>query len=150
MEITSSDLKEGGIIPVKFTCDGEDVSPDLKWENVPHNTVSLALICDDPDAPVGTWVHWVLFNIPGNSNHLEEGIGPEKEFPNGTLHGINDFKRLGYGGPCPPNGTHRYFFRLYALDKMLDLDSGCSKADLMEAMQGHVLGQATLMAKYGR
>jgi len=150
MELTCTDIQEGGNIPVRFTCDGEDNSPGLQWTGIPQNTISLVLICDDPDAPVGTWVHWVLFNIPANVNTIEEGVDPVESIENDASHGINDFRKLGYGGPCPPNGTHRYFFRLFALDTRLNLNPGCTKADLMEAMQGHVLGQATLMGKYGR
>ena len=150
MKLTSTDIQEGGIIPVHFTCDGEDISPSLQWSEVPENTNSFALICDDPDAPVGTWVHWVLFNIPGNVRSLDQGVDAVENIGNGAIHGINDFRRLGYGGPCPPNGSHRYFFRLYALDAMLNIEPGCTKADLMEAMQGQVIDQATLMARYSR
>ncbi|MFC2125073.1 YbhB/YbcL family Raf kinase inhibitor-like protein [Bacteroidota bacterium] len=150
MELTCTEIQEGGKIPIQFTCDGEDISPGLQWTGIPEKTISLVLICDDPDAPVGTWVHWVLFNIPGNMDAIEEGVDSVESIKSGGSHGINDFRKLGYGGPCPPNGTHRYFFRLYALDTMLDLNPGCTKADLMEAMQGHILGQATLMGKYSR
>jgi Raf kinase inhibitor-like YbhB/YbcL family protein len=150
MELTSADIQEGGIIPVQFTCDGEDISPGLEWTNSPDNAISFTLICDDPDSPVGTWVHWVLINIPYHINFVEKGIHPADTLENGAFHGMNDFRKLGYGGPCPPNGPHRYFFRLFALDKRLDLNQGCTKADLMEAMQGHILDQATLMGKYGR
>jgi Raf kinase inhibitor-like YbhB/YbcL family protein len=150
MELTSTDIQEGGMIPIRFTCDGEDISPALQWSGVPENTKSFALICDDPDAPVGTWIHWVLFNIPGSVNNLDQGVNAVESIENGGIHGINDFRSLGYGGPCPPNGSHRYFFRLYALDTLLDIEPGCTKADLMEAMQRHVLDQATLMARYSR
>ena len=138
------------MIPVRFTCDGDDISPDLRWANAPENTKSFALICEDPDAPVGTWIHWVIFNIPAEIDHLEEQIEPFEHSNNGMIHGLNDFRRLGYGGPCPPNGIHRYFFRLYALDEELDCSPRCLKADVMEAMQGHVLAQAALMGKYSR
>jgi len=131
MELTSTDIQEGGMIPVQFTCDGDDISPALLWSGVPENTNSYALICDDPDAPVGTWVHWVLFNIPGSVKSLDQGVDTVESIENGGIHGINDFRRLGYGGPCPPNGVHRYFFRLYALDTLLNIEPGCSKADLM-------------------
>jgi len=150
MILTSSDIQDGGLIPVKFTCDGEDVSPGLAWSDIPADTESLAIVCDDPDSPVGTWIHWVLFNIPGEVAHLEGGIQPVEKLDNGAIHGINDFRTLGYGGPCPPNGSHRYFYRLYALDTFLDLKPGCSKADLMEAMKGRILAQVSLMGKYGR
>ena len=110
----------------------------------------LALICDDPDDPVGTWVHWVLFNIPTEKKGLPAQIAPDAELNDGARHGINDFRKLGYGGPCPPGGTHRYFFKLYALDIALDLESGATKAQVEAAMQGHILGEAQLMGRYKR
>jgi hypothetical protein len=138
------------MMPTRYTCDGPDVSPDLAWSGVPESAQSLALICDDPDAPMGTWVHWVLFNIPAGASGLPGEISPDATLENGARHGINDFGRLGYGGPCPPGGTHRYFFKLYALDTQLDLDSGTTKAQLLEAMDGHILAEAQLMGKYSR
>ncbi|MEJ2728033.1 MAG: YbhB/YbcL family Raf kinase inhibitor-like protein [Deltaproteobacteria bacterium] len=150
LEITSSAFSEGEMIPTRFTCDGPDVSPDLTWSGVPGNAQSLSLICDDPDAPVGTWVHWVLFNIPASTGGLPGEISPDATLENGARHGTNDFGRLGYGGPCPPGGTHRYFFKLYALDTELDLESGITKARLLEAMEGHILAEAQLMGKYSR
>ena len=116
LEITSSAFSEGGMIPGRYSCDGPDISPDLSWQGVPEGSRSLALICDDPDAPAGTWVHWVLFNIPVDEKGLAAQIAPDAKLSNGALHGTNDFRRLGYGGPCPPRGTHRYYFKLYALD----------------------------------
>ncbi|HXV28213.1 MAG TPA: YbhB/YbcL family Raf kinase inhibitor-like protein, partial [bacterium] len=113
-------------------------------------TASLALISDDPDAPMGTWVHWVLFNLPPETNSLPEGVPPQKNLPDGSLQGITDFKKIGYGGPCPPGGTHRYYFKLYALDVMLDLKAGVTKAELEKAMKGHILAQGTLMGTYSR
>ena len=148
--ITSSAFSEGGMIPRQYSCDGPDVSPDLTWEGVPAGTVSLALICDDPDAPVGNWVHWVLFNMPPGEESLPAGIAPAANLSNGARHGTNDFGRLGYGGPCPPGGTHRYFFKLYALDAEPSLEAGATKAQVEAAMEGHIMAQAQLMGKYKR
>lgn len=150
LQVTSSAFSEGGMIPKRNTCDGPDVSPDLSWTGVPEDTKSLALICDDPDAPVGTWVHWILFNIPPGETGLAAEIPPHKTLENGAKHGTNDFRRLDYGGPCPPAGTHRYYFKLYALDTELNLDSGIAKARLLEAMKGHILAEGQLMGKYKR
>ena len=150
LEITSSVFSEGEMIPTRYTCDGPDVSPDLAWSGIPETAQSLALICDDPDAPMGTWVHWVLFNIPVGANGLPAKIAPDATLEDGAQQGTNDFGRLGYGGPCPPGGTHRYFFKLYALDTRLDLASGITKAQLVDAMEGHVLAEAQLMGKYKR
>jgi hypothetical protein len=150
LQITSTAFSEGGMIPKPYTCDGTDVSPALSWTGVPEDTKSLALICDDPDAPVGTWVHWVLFNIPTAEKGIPPEVATEATLPNGAKHGTNDFRKLGYGGPCPPGGTHRYFFKLYALDTVLSLGSGATKAQIEEAMQGHILAEAQLMGKYKR
>lgn len=150
MEIKSSVFDEGGMIPAKYTCDAENVSPPLSWSSLPDGTKSLALICDDPDAPVGTWVHWVLFNLPPDSDGLPENVPPQKKLSSGALQGSNDFRKIGYGGPCPPGGTHRYFFKLYALDTVLDLQAGSAKAALERAMQGQVLAEARLMGTYRR
>jgi hypothetical protein len=148
--IISSAFTEGALIPRKYTCDAEDISPDLKWSGAPKEAKSLALICDDPDAPVGTWVHWVLFNIPADVTALPAGIPADAALKNGARHGKNDFRKLGYGGPCPPGGTHRYFFKLYALDTLLTLESGSTKAQLLAAMKGHILAEGQLMGKYKR
>lgn len=148
--VTSSAFEAGGMIPSKYTCDGADVSPPLKWESVPERTASVALISDDPDAPMGTWVHWVLFNLPADAKELAENIPAEKSLPNGARQGKNDFNRIGYGGPCPPGGTHRYFFKIYALDAHLDLPAGATKQQLLKAMEGHILGDGELMGKYKR
>jgi Raf kinase inhibitor-like YbhB/YbcL family protein len=150
IKVTSSAFEEGGMIPSKYTCDGADMSVPLKLENIPSETKSIALISDDPDAPVGTWVHWVLFNWPADANELEENIPAEKELANGARQGTNDFRRIGYGGPCPPGGTHRYFFKVYALDATLDLAAGATKKQLLGAMEGHIVGQGQLMGKYKR
>ena len=148
--ITSSVFSEGGMIPKKYTCDAEDISPDLKWSGVPQGAKSLALICDDPDAPVGTWVHWVLFNLPADVTTLAAGLPADATLKNGARHGKNDFRKLGYGGPCPPGGTHRYYFKLYALDTLLSLESGSTKAQLLATMKGHILAEGQLMGKYKR
>jgi Raf kinase inhibitor-like YbhB/YbcL family protein len=150
IKITSTAFDEGSMIPRSYTCDGEDVSPPLAWTGVPEGTKSLALICDDPDAPVGTWVHWVLFNLPADINGLPANVPPDKVIENGGRHGMNDFRKFGYGGPCPPGGTHRYYFKLYALDAEINLDAGINKAQLVKAMEGHILAQGQLMGRYKR
>ena len=143
-------FSNGGRIPVKYTCDGEDISPPLSWEGQPEGVVSYVLIVEDPDAPIGTFTHWVIYNIPGKLSSLPEGVPKQKETEFG-LQGINDFRGVGYGGPCPPPGKpHRYFFKLYALDSTLDLPPGARKGDVIKAMEGHVLAQAQLMGLYGR
>ena len=150
ISIRSSAFEEGGMIPARYTCDGDDVSPPLAWEGLPEATRSIALIADDPDAPMGTWVHWVMWNVPAETKALAENIRPEPELPDGSRQGITDFGRPGYGGPCPPGGTHRYYFKVYALDTTLDLPSGTRKADLLKAMDGHVLAEGQLMGRYSR
>ncbi|MFQ6007488.1 MAG: YbhB/YbcL family Raf kinase inhibitor-like protein [Candidatus Zixiibacteriota bacterium] len=150
LTITSTAFQEGGIIPKQYTCDGADISPPLAWSGVPEGTKSLALISDDPDAPVGTWVHWVLFNIPPDTNKLPENVPTDQTLSDGATNGVNDFGKLGYGGPCPPSGTHRYYFKIYALDTMLDLSGRVTKKDLLKAMEGHILAEAQLMGKYKR
>lgn len=152
LTLTSQAFRQNGEIPVKFTCQGADVSPPLAWSGVPANTKSLALIVDDPDAPDPaapkmTWVHWVLYNIPPTATRLADGAAAQA-LPGGTLEGINDFKRAAYGGPCPPVGRHRYFHKLYALDTVLPDLKGPSKASLEKAMQGHVLMHAELIGTY--
>ena len=138
-------------IPAKYTCDGVDISPPLGWAASPEKTQSFALISDDPDAPIGTWVHWVVYNIPRETNGLTEGISKDETLPDGIRQGMTDFRRVGYGGPCPPRGKpHRYFFKLYALDSALDLPAKASKTDLLMAMNGHVLAQAELVGLYQR
>ncbi len=145
LQVTSTAFSEGDTIPRKYTCDAENVSPPLAWTGLPQETKSLALIADDPDAPMGTWVHWVLYGLPANLTSLDEGA---KEV--GTP-GVTDSRKTGYGGPCPPRGsTHRYFFKLYALDTALSLKPGASKADVEKAMKGHILAHGQLMGKYGR
>jgi len=150
IKVTSSAFEEGSLIPPKYTCDGADISPPLRWDAVPEGTKSVALISDDPDAPVGTWVHWVLFNLPADTRELAENIPPDETLPNGAKQGTSDFGRIGYGGPCPPSGTHRYFFKIYALDTEIDLAAGAKKRQLLKAMEGHILGQGQLIGKYKR
>jgi Raf kinase inhibitor-like YbhB/YbcL family protein len=150
MELKSSAFEAGGTIPTKYTCEGPDVSPPLSWSDVPAGTKSLALIADDPDAPMGTWVHWVAWNIPATATSLEEDIPKRDTLANGMKQGTTDFRRIGYGGPCPPSGTHRYFFKLHALDTTLNLPNSTTKKDLERAMQGHILKQAELMGTYRR
>lgn len=150
-ELKSTAFSAGGNIPRQFTCDGPDLSPGLSWSEPPAGTQSLSLIMDDPDAPVGTWVHWVLYDLPADTRHLPEGVAKDKELPNGARQGRNDFRKIGYGGPCPPAGpAHRYFFKLYALDAKTNLKSGATKAELERAMKGHILAQAELMGRYRR
>ena len=150
IKITSAAFIEGGMIPREYTCDGRDISPHLAWTGAPEETKSLSIICDDPDAPMGTWVHWVLFNIPATVDELPQGIPPGTVLENGARHGINDFGTFGYGGPCPPGGTHRYYFKIYALDKELTQEPGTIKADLLKAMEGHILAEGHLMGRYER
>ncbi len=150
LQITSAAFSAGETIPKKFTCDGPDVSPKLTWNEPPAKTQSFTLIMDDPDAPVGTWVHWVLFGLPADAKELSEGVAKQDQLSNGARQGRNDFGKIGYGGPCPPPGKpHRYFFKLYALDSKLNLKAGATKADVERAMKGHVLGQAELVGRYG-
>lgn len=150
MKLTSTAFKEGGLIPKKYTCDDEDLSPPLTWENIPEKTKQLALICEDPDAPMGIWVHWVVYKITPGTERLDENTPPDKNIYGGAVQGVNDFGRIGYGGPCPPGGTHRYFFKLYALDTFINLEPGATKASLLKAMQGHILEETRLMGKYKR
>jgi Raf kinase inhibitor-like YbhB/YbcL family protein len=149
--IRSTALEAGGPIAQVYTCDGRDVSPPLRWDNVPPGTKSFALVCDDPDAPMGTWVHWVIYGIPESVRQLPEAVPVRDRLSDGALQGRNDFGKIGYGGPCPPRGKpHRYFFRLYALDDVLSLAPGLSKKALLKAIEGHVLAEAELFGTYGR
>lgn len=149
--ISSPSFQNGAQIPKKFACDGEDISPELQWTPPAAGTKSLALIVDDPDAPVGTWTHWVLYDLPPQTTSLSENVKKQEHLPTGAIQGRNDFRKIGYGGPCPPAGkAHRYFFKLYALDKKLDLKPGASKQEVERGMQGHILAQAELMGKYQR
>lgn len=149
--LQSSAFKEGADIPRQYTCEGADISPGLSWSGAPSKTQSFALIADDPDAPVGTWVHWVAWDIPATARQLPENVAKTAALPGGGNQGTNDFRKTGYGGPCPPPGKpHRYFFKLYALDAKLDLKPGAAKKDVEQAMKGHVLAEAQLMGRYQR
>lgn len=150
LTIRSSVFKREEMIPGKYTCDGEDISPPLKWSGVPDDAESLALIADDPDAPGKTWVHWVLFNLPPETDALPGHMPTDPTLKNGAVQGITDFGRSGYGGPCPPGGVHRYYFKLYALDTTLDLTPKARKSDVVKAMEGHILAEGQLMGKYSR
>ena len=151
LDLTSAAFTEGDTIPTRYTCDGDDLSPPLSWGAPPAGTGSLALICDDPDAPVGTWVHWVLYDLPPGVTSLAEGIPPDEELAGGGRQGNNSWPRIGYGGPCPPKGSpHRYVFKLYALDTKLNLSPGATNKELLKAMEGHVLAQGQLIGRYGR
>jgi Raf kinase inhibitor-like YbhB/YbcL family protein len=151
MKIVSPAFAEGTPVPVEHTCEGSGSSPGLAWSEIPVDTRSFALVCDDPDAPRGTWVHWVLFNLPADAVELAPAVPPAPELPSGARQGINDSGNVGYGGPCPPRGRrHRYFFRLYALDCTLNLAPGVKRPDLDQAMAGHVLADATLMGTFQR
>lgn len=150
-ELSSTAFKDGESIPCRHTCEGEDVSPPLHWGVPPAATKSFVLIADDPDAPVGTWVHWVIYDLPLDLRGLTEGISAQDHLPNGALQGVNDFKRVGYGGPCPPRGkAHRYYFKLYALDVALNLKPRSTKAQVVEACKGHILAEAHLMGRFAR
>jgi len=151
IQVTSAAFADGQSIPAKYTCDGSDISPPLQWTNAPPNAKSFALVADDPDAPVGTWVHWVIYDLPAGTGALPENVAKSQFAAGNAKQGINDFRRIGYGGPCPPPGKpHRYFFKLYALDMLLDLKPGLGKKDLLKAMEGHVLAQGQLMGTYQR
>lgn len=149
-KISSPSFNNGELIPVKYTCDGANISPPLSWTAPPERTKSFALIADDPDAPIGDWVHWILFNIPSDTRELKEESSSKHNLPKATIEGMNDFRKNNYGGPCPPSGTHRYFFKLYALDIMLPLKESTTKKQLLDAMKGHILAEATLIGKYKR
>jgi Raf kinase inhibitor-like YbhB/YbcL family protein len=151
MQLTSTAFTEGEAIPAKYTCDATNVSPPLKWSGVPAGAKSLVMIADDPDAPVGVWVHWVLYDLPPTTTELAEAMPKSQYLPNGAKQGLNDFRHLGYGGPCPPPGKpHRYFFKLYALDVSLDLNPGLTKKEIEHAMERHILAQGQLMGTYQR
>jgi Raf kinase inhibitor-like YbhB/YbcL family protein len=151
MEVTSSAFQAGQTIPTKYTCEGADISPPLQWSGVPAGAKGFALICDDPDAPVGTWVHWILYDLPITATDLGENVPALETLSSGAKQGINDFKRVGYGGPCPPPGKpHRYYFKLYALDAALLLKPRATKQELLRAMDGHILAEARLSGTYQR
>ncbi len=148
--LKSTAFESGGRIPRVHSCDGKDVSPPLVWTGMPERTASLALIVNDPDAPRGDWVHWVLFDMPAGRRDLPEHVPVKDTIPGGGTHGLNDFGNLGWGGPCPPSGMHRYLFTIYALDAPLKLEARATRDDVVRAMQGHILGLAQLIGKYAR
>ncbi len=150
MQLISPAFEHGGEIPARYTCDGEDISIPLQFLEIPEEAVSLALIMDDPDAPMGVFVHWVIYNIPAELSELPEGIPPQPYLEMGIRQGTNSFGKIGYGGPCPPDGAHRYMLKLYALDVAMDLDAGMTKHQLLSAMEGHVIDSAGLMGIYAR
>src|SRR5260370_38163289 len=149
LQVTSTAFSPGEMIPKKFTCDGPDISPQLAWNEAPGGTERFALIADDPGAPVGTWVRWVLYDLPASGRQLAEGVAKQEQLPSGARQGRNDFGKIGYGGPCPPPGKpHRYFFKLYALDTNLGLKAGATKAHVEHAQKGHIPAQTELIGKY--
>ena len=151
LELKSPAFKEGGTIPERYTCKGDNISPPLEWTGVPDGAKSFALIMDDPDAPMGTWVHWVIYNIPGSASMLKENIPRDSELTSGARQGANSFRWIGYGGPCPPKGpAHRYVFKLCALDEELDLPAGATKGVLLMRMDGHVLDETRLTGLFQR
>jgi Raf kinase inhibitor-like YbhB/YbcL family protein len=150
IKLASTAFQDGGAIPRGYTCDGTNVSPPLEWTGVPKSAKTLAIIADDPDAPAGTWVHWVLYNLPAEKIGVIENTPATETLSGGGMQGTNDFKKIGYGGPCPPSGSHRYFFKLYALDTELALRPGATKADVESAMAGHIVAQTQLMGTYRR
>jgi Raf kinase inhibitor-like YbhB/YbcL family protein len=150
MELQCPVLLEGNVIPPRYTCDSDGISPPLTWHNPPDGTRAFALIVEDPDAPKKTFTHWVAYDIPADVHQLPEGISERPTLPDGGSQGKNDFGKLGFGGPCPPAGTHRYVFRLYALDQTLGLEAGAVKADLLSLISGHVLETAELIGLYNR
>jgi len=150
LEVSSTAFENGGNIPSKYTCDGKDISPSISWNKGPAGTKSYAIIADDPDAPIRTWVHWVIYNIPENVTSLPEAMSNDKLLDFGALQGKNDFRKIGYGGPCPPGGTHRYYFKVYALDTLLDVKPGLTKKQLLKTIERHILTKGKLMGKYSR
>lgn len=150
MELLSTAFKDRGAMPRTYTCDGINVSPPIRWKDLPAGTRSLALVCDDPDAPGGRFVHWILFNIPSNVDHLDEDVGHTEFLPIGAVHGKNDFGKLGYRGPCPPDGLHNYHFELFALDTLLEKRPGIDRDTLEAEMDGHILDTCTLIGNYRR
>jgi len=150
MSLKCDAFSNGDMIPVRYTCNGINISPPMKWNNLPKGTKSLTIICYDPDAPAGTWTHWVYYNIPPQKSRLPEHIQRTGYLRDGSIQGKNDFGKIGYCGPCPPYGIHRYYFKLFALDTVLNLPEGISRAGLLKAMRGHIIQEAELMARYGK
>ena len=150
LKLTSTAFNDGEMIPGKYTCDGANISPPLSWSGVPANAKTMALVCDDPDAPGKTWVHWVAYDLPTSTDSLPENVSKDEKLPGGSKQGTNDFKKIGYGGPCPPSGTHRYYFKVYALDAETSLSAGATKDQLLKAIDGHIVAQGQLTGKYKR
>jgi len=150
IRVTSAVFEEGEPIPTRYTCSGVDISPPLEWNNLPENTESLAIIVEDPDAPGGLWTHWIIYNLPGDAMSLPEHVMGREKLDNGAEQGLNDFGRVGYGGPCPPNGTHRYFYKIYALDMKLEMPPLIKRDQLLGALKGHILDEGQLMGVYTR
>ncbi|MGB9937943.1 MAG: YbhB/YbcL family Raf kinase inhibitor-like protein [Methanobacterium sp.] len=149
INIKSNSFNEGSSIPKKFTCDNINISPQLQWDSIPDDTRSLAILCEDPDAPSGLFTHWIIFNIPPEVNELPENIEKKEKLKNGAIQGTTTHGSSGYGGPCPPQGpAHRYFFRIYAIDTLLDLDASAGRQELLDALKGHVLDEGALIGKY--
>ena len=146
--LTSTAFRDGQPIPRQYTCDGVNISPPLEWTGIPKTAKTIAIITDDPDAPAGTWVHWVLYNLPADNIGMVENVAGTDEVKGGGFQGKNDFKQIGYGGPCPPSGMHRYFFKIYAVDSELPLKAGATKAELEGALQGHIMAQGQLIGTY--
>ncbi len=150
ISLTSSAFPDGKTIPAKHTCDDKDISPSLRWSDPPEGTQSFVVICDDPDAPSGTWVHWLLYNIPGDTRSLPEAVPIAPNLANGSSNGKNSWNNYGYGGPCPPSGTHLYVFKIYALDTVLNIDAGANRKILYKIMEEHVLARGELTGTYSR
>lgn len=150
INLTSSSFKSGELIPSKYTCDGKNISPALSWDKPSDEIKRFAIIAEDPDSPGGNFVHWVVYNIPSSIKSLPEDITPIKNIPDEVLLGTNSFGHIGYGGPCPPSGTHRYFFRIFGLSNAVHLEAGAEKGELMRAMQKYIIAEGELMGKYSR
>lgn len=151
IKISSSAFKDGDLIPSRYTCDGENISPPLNWSKPDERIKSFTIIADDPDAPSGDFVHWLVYNIPANINEFPENMTPARNISIGVKMGKNDFGKTGYGGPCPPSGTHRYFFKIFGLDTILHLEEiGLNKKQLLKAIEGHIIADGCLIGKYNR
>jgi Raf kinase inhibitor-like YbhB/YbcL family protein len=150
IKVTSVAFQQGQPIPLQYTCAGVNISPPLEWSGVPKTAKTIAIVADDPDAPGGTWVHWVLYNVPADNIGFVENVPASETLKAGGFQGKNDFGKIGYGGPCPPSGTHRYFFKLYAVDAELPLKAGATRAELEKALEGHIVAQGQLMGTYHR
>lgn len=150
LKVTSGAFKEGEMIPKRYSGYGENISPDIGWSKPPIGTRYIAVICEDPDAPIGIWTHWIIFNIPDKKQVLPEKVPPRELLDDGTIQGTNDFRKIGYDGPHPPFGTHRYYFKVYALDMRLNIAAPVTKEDLLKAMEGNILAEGSLMGRYSK